>query len=131
MKKKYLNLIRFSILKSCFDTKEGHVGSAFSIIEILYVIFKRYIKNNFFILSKGHASIGVYAIMYHLGFISKKIFNSFCKINSKLGGHPDSTKLPILNFSTGSLGHGLPNSVGYAYALEQKKIKKKNYLSNG
>lgn len=125
MKKKYLNLIRFSILKSCFDTKEGHVGSAFSIIEILYVIFKRYIKNNFFILSKGHASIGVYAIMYHLGFISKKIFNSFCKINSKLGGHPDSTKLPILNFSTGSLGHGLPNSVGYAYALKQKKIKKK------
>ena len=48
MQKKYLNLIRFTILKCCFDTKEGHVGSAFSIVEILYVIFKKYIKSNFF-----------------------------------------------------------------------------------
>ena len=125
MNNKILSLIRFSILKSCFQTKEGHIGSSFSIIEILYVIFKRYIKKNFFILSKGHASIGVYAIMYHLKLIPKKTFDSFCKIDSKLGGHPDSTKLPILNFSTGSLGHGLPNSVGLGYALKLKNIKKK------
>jgi transketolase len=125
MKNKNLNLIRFSILKSCNETKEGHIGSSFSILEILYIIFKKYSKKNFFVLSKGHASIGVYAIMYHFKIISKKIFSSFCKIDSKLGGHPDSTKLPILNFSTGSLGHGLPNSVGFAYALRLKKNNKK------
>ena len=125
MKNKNLNLIRNSILKSCFETNEGHIGSSFSILEILYIIFKKYSKKNFFVLSKGHASIGVYAIMYHFKIISKKIFNSFCKIDSKLGGHPDSTKLPILNFSTGSLGHGLPNSVGFAYALRLKKNNKK------
>ena len=64
MQNKNLNLIRFSILKNCYLTKEGHVGSAFSILEILYVIFQKYIKRNYFILSKGHASIGMYAMMY-------------------------------------------------------------------
>tara|TARA_B100001250_G_scaffold387249_1_gene384452 strand:+ start:4113 stop:4865 length:753 start_codon:yes stop_codon:yes gene_type:complete len=125
MQNKNLNLIRFLILKNCYQTKEGHVGSAFSILEILYVIFKKYIKKNFFILSKGHASIGMYAIMYFFKYMNKKTFYSFCKLNSKLGGHPDSTKLPVFNFSTGSLGHGLPNSVGFAYALKQRKNKKK------
>ena len=125
MQNKNIDLIRFSILKNCFQTKEGHVASAFSILEILYIIFKKYIKKNFFILSKGHASIGMYAVMYFFKYISKKTFYSFCSLNSKLGGHPDSTKLPIFNFSTGSLGHGLPNSVGFAYALKQKKNKKK------
>ena len=125
MQNKNINLIRYLILKNCYQTKEGHVGSAFSILEILYIIFKKYIKKNFFILSKGHASIGMYAVMYFFKYINKKTFYSFCKLNSKLGGHPDSTKLPIFNFSTGSLGHGLPNSVGFAYALKQKKSKKK------
>ena len=125
MKNKNLDLIRFLILKNCYQTKEGHVGSAFSILEILYVIFKKYIKKNFFILSKGHASIGMYAVMYFFKYMNKKTFYSFCKLNSKLGGHPDSTKLPIFNFSTGSLGHGLPNSAGFAYALKQRKNKKK------
>ena len=68
-----LNLIRKNILKSCNKTKEGHVGSAFSILELLFIIFKKYIKKNFFVLSKGHASIGAYAVMYHFKIINKKI----------------------------------------------------------
>ena len=91
MQNKNIDLIRFSILKNCFQTKEGHVASAFSILEILYIIFKKHIKKNFFILSKGHASIGMYAVMYFFKYISKKTFYSFCSLNSKLGGHPDST----------------------------------------
>lgn len=125
MSYKDLKSIRFLILKKSFESKEGHVASAFSILEILFVIYKKYIKKNYFILSKGHASLGSYAVMYFLKIINKKIFNSFCKLNSKLGGHPDSTKMPIFNFSTGSLGHGLPCSVGMAYGLQIKKIKKK------
>ena len=128
MSNKKLNSIRYNILKTCFDTKEGHIGSAFSILEIIYVIFKKFIKKNYFILSKGHAAIGVYAIMHHFKYLTKKDYKSFCKFNSKLGGHPDSTKLPIFNFSTGSLGHGLPNSAGFAYGLHMKKSKKKSYL---
>ena len=63
--------------------------------------------------------------MFYFKMIKKNVFDSFCKINSKLGGHPDSTKLKVFNFSTGSLGHGLPCSVGLAYGLKEKKIKKK------
>lgn len=125
MQNRKLNLIRFNILKSCHITKEGHIGSAFSILEIVYVIFKKYIKKNYFVLSKGHAAIGVYAVMKYFKFLSKKEYESFCKFESKLGGHPDSTKLPIFNFSTGSLGHGLPNSAGFAFGLHENKSKKK------
>ena len=124
MFKNQLNKIRYLVLETCFKTKEGHVGSAFSVLEILYVIFKRYFKKNYFVLSKGHAAIGVYAVMNHFKILSNKDFKSFCKFNSKLGGHPDSIKIPDLNFSTGSLGHGLPVSSGLAFGLKMKKEKK-------
>ena len=125
MFKNELNKIRYSILESCFKTKEGHIGSAFSVVEILYVVFKRYFKKHFFILSKGHAAIGLYAIMNHFKILKDKDYKSFCKLNSKLGGHPDSTKLPKVNFSTGSLGHGLPVSSGLAYGLMKRRDKRK------
>ena len=125
MFKHELNKIRYSILQSCFKIKEGHIGSAFSVIEILYVIFKRYFKKHYFILSKGHAAIGVFAVMNHFKILKNKDYKSFCKLNSRLGGHPDSTKLPNLNFSTGSLGHGLPVSSGLAFGLKMKKDKRK------
>ncbi len=125
MYKKALDKIRFSILEICFKTKEGHIGSAFSVLEILFIVFKKYLKKNFFILSKGHAAVGIYAVMNYFKIINNKDFKTFCSFNSKLGGHPDSTKLPILNFSTGSLGHGLPTSTGFAYALKKNKDKRK------
>ncbi|MDA9598893.1 thiamine pyrophosphate-dependent enzyme [Candidatus Pelagibacter sp.] len=119
-----LSKIRYSILESCYRIREGHIGSAFSVLEILFVIFRKYFKNNYFILSKGHAAIGVYAVMNHLKILKDKDYRSFCNFNSKLGGHPDSTKLPNFNFSTGSLGHGLPVSTGLAFSLKKKKDKK-------
>ena len=100
----------------------------FSILEILFVIFKKYKKKNFFVLSKGHASIGVYAIMYHFKLISK-IYSSFCRIGLKTRRTSRPTKLPILNFSTGSFGHGLPNLSWLCLRFKIKKNKKKNNLS--
>ena len=125
MFKNQLSKIRYSILESCHRIKEGHIGSAFSVVEILFVIFKKYFKKNYFILSKGHAAIGTYAVMNHFGILKNKDYQSFCGFNSKLGGHPDSTKLPNFNFSTGSLGHGLPVSTGLAFGLKMKKDKRK------
>ena len=125
MIEKQLKKIRYSILENCFKTKEGHIASSFSVLEIMFLIFKKYLKKNYFILSKGHAAIGVYAIMKHFRIIRGIDYNSFCNFNSRLGGHPDSIKLPLLNFSTGSLGHGLPTSAGLAYALKNNKINKK------
>jgi transketolase N-terminal domain/subunit len=53
MFKNQLSKIRYSILENCYRIKEGHIGSAFSVVEILFVIFKKYYKKNYFILSKG------------------------------------------------------------------------------
>ena len=131
MFKHELNKIRYSILQSCFKIKEGHIGSAFSVIEILYVIFKRYFKKHYFILSKGHAAIGVYAVMNHFKILNNKDYKSFCKLNSRLGGHPDSTKVPGVEASTGSLGHGFPTAVGVALGLKIKKRSNRVFVLLG
>jgi transketolase len=68
-----------------------------------------------FILSKGHSSIGLYAVMALRGFLPIEELKTFDKGNSRLQGHPDVTKLPGLDTSTGSLGQGL--SVGLGMAL--------------
>jgi transketolase len=101
------------------DSKEGHLGSSLSILDILYVLYKNFTfikedknESNRFILSKGHASLALYAILNEFNFLGEDISN-FCKFNSLLGGHP-CDKLPGVEASTGSLGHGLPIAIGIA-----------------
>ena len=111
-----------NILKTSFLNKEGHIASAFSILDILIVLFFDVMKDcDQFVLSKGHASLGLYGVLLEKGLITEDEFYSFCQKNSKLGGHPSSKKIPQVLLSTGSLGHGLPFCVGLALA---KKIKK-------
>jgi transketolase len=110
------------ILNTSFESKEGHIPSSLSILEIIYVIYDSFInKNNLhkFVLSKGHASLGLYAVMDHFGILEEDLSN-FCKFRSKLGGHPSSI-LKGIECSTGSLGHGMPFALGMAMG---KKIKK-------
>jgi transketolase len=71
-----------------------------------------------FVLSKGHASLGYYAVLEAFGFLDKGELATFCEYNSRLGGHPDRNKVPGVEASTGSLGHGLPMAVGMALALK-------------
>ncbi len=113
-----------NILKTAYLNKEGHIASALSILDVMSVLFFNIIGDkDKFVLSKGHASLAFYAVLLELGHITDDEFYSFCQKNSKLGGHPSSKKLPQVNISTGSLGHGLPFCVGLALA---KKIKKEN-----
>lgn len=100
-------------------SKEGHLGSSLSILDILHVLYKNFIFNNKdknecnrFILSKGHASLALYAVLNEFNLLTEDI-NNFCKFNSLLGGHP-CDKLPGVEASTGSLGHGLPMAIGIA-----------------
>lgn len=79
-------------------------------------------KKNTFILSKGHACLAYYCILKKFNFISSKTLNSYGKNNSILMGH-SSHKVPGIEFSTGSLGHGLPYATGRALA---EKINKTN-----
>ena len=104
--------------------KRGHVGAAMSIVEILRVLYKKYInKNAKFILSKGHGCLALYAVLFSQKKLLKKQLKSVGKFNSILGGHPEHDKVPGVEVSTGALGHGLPFAVGMAIA---SKIKKKN-----
>jgi transketolase len=110
------------IIKTCFINKKGHIASALSVLDFMYFLFfKTLTDNDHFVLSKGHASLALYAVFMEKGFITEEDFFSFCQENSILGGHPSSNKIKQVMLSTGSLGHGLPFCVGLALA---KKIKK-------
>ena len=115
--------------------KEGHVPSALSILDIIWVIYNKIIninllkrrsrKRDFFILSKGHGCLAQYVVLEKKGIISKKDLNTFCKYKSNFAGHPDSNKIEGIECSTGSLGHGFPFAAGVAYGNKLLNIKSK------
>ena len=131
--------LRRQILKASSHSKEGHVPSAFSILEILYVIYvvipsKHNLvmeKDYDFILSKGHGSLALYAVLNAAGTINDDWVIEFCKENSKYGGHPDKQKIPGVVASTGSLGHGLPIAVGRVLANRNKSRRQRSYCLVG
>lgn len=126
-----LDDLRRIIVQASASAKEGHIPSAFSILEILSVLYNRILRidpshpdafdRDRFVLSKGHASLGLYAVLAARGFFPLELFDTFGAYDSKLGGHPDTTKVPGVEASTGSLGHGLPMAVGMALGLKIRK----------
>ena len=134
-----MNNIIKKIVEIASKKKEGHIPSSLSILDILYVLYDRIlnleqIKNDSvdrdrFILSKGHASLGLYTILDHFKILDENLYN-FCDFNSKLGGHP-TDKITGVEASTGSLGHGLPIGVGMALSYKIQGFKNKIYVLIG
>ena len=82
-------------------------------------------KNDFFILSKGHAALVYYLALMKKNFFSEKyLYKNFLENNGSLGGHPDKNINLGIDYCSGSLGHGI--SVGCGVALSFLKDKKKN-----
>lgn len=114
--------LKARILDCASSASEGHVPSALSILDILWVEYafvmseqsEKGLAVDRFILSKGHASLGIYAVLEALGIIPTHWLDTFGSFDSPLGGHPDRLKVPGIEASTGSLGHGLPVGVGLA-----------------
>ena|SRR3989344_710960 len=115
-----LKQIRWDVVQMVYRAKEGHIPSAFSVLEILYAIYQNMGKDDVFFLSKGHASAGLYAILAHFNILKKEELDTFCDYNSFLGGHPHR-KDGYFMCSSGSLGHGFPIAAGYALAKRVKK----------
>jgi len=115
--------IRKMIIDAAHHAGHGHMPSALSIVETLIAIEQVKTEEDVFILSKGHGCLAYYSFLADKGVISIEELRNFGKKGSKLGGHPDRNKLEELYASTGSLGHGLPISVGAALA---RKIQNKN-----
>ena len=135
------NELRRNVVQMVYDGKEGHLPSAFSIIDILEVLYQDYLRydaNNpewpdrdYFILSKGHGCLALYVILEKYGFITKKDVELFCKPAGILGEHPDCTKIPGVEASTGSLGHGFAFAMGIALGLRMRQAHNKVYVLVG
>ncbi len=109
-------------------SKEGHIPSSLSILDILYVFYKTR-PGEKLILSKGHAALGLYVVLDHFNLLEENIYD-FCKFGSGLGGHP-TDKINNVAASTGSLGHGLPIGLGMALGYKIKKTDSKVYVIIG
>lgn len=115
-----LNSLKIDILKMSYKAQEGHVASAFSILDILWVLYKNVMfdsrgeERGTFVLSKGHASLALYSILREKGYLEQETMNHFAEYNSILGGHPKRNPEKGIVASTGSLGHGLPIAAGMA-----------------
>ena len=104
--------IRKTVLKMKFDAQTSHIGSAFSCVDILVVLYYRILSINpknplmnnrdRFILSKGHAASALYAVLAEKQFFDKKILNNYCTNNGKLLGHSTRNYARGIEVSTGS-----------------------------
>lgn len=111
----------------------SHIGSILSIADILAVLYGSVLKyksdnpkwegRDRFILSKGHAGAGVYAALSESGFMSIDKLKTHYQDGSDLSGHVSHKGIPGVEFSTGSLGHGLPVATGMALAAKINKNK--------
>lgn len=116
--------IRVETIKAVAHARGGHLGGPLSIAEILATLFFDELRirpndpdwsdRDRIILSKGHSSIALYAAMALRGYLPLEELTTFDAIDSRLQGHPDMTRLPGLDMSTGSLGLGLSAGVGIA-----------------
>jgi transketolase len=116
---------RWLVISTVAGSGAGHVGGPFSAMDLMVALYFRVMKvrpekpqwpdRDRFILSKGHSAIGQYTVMALRGYFPVEELKTFDKGRSRLQGHPDVTKLPGLETSTGSLGQGL--SVGLGFAL--------------
>ena len=115
--------IRRIVLRQSKRANVGHIGSALSIADIVAALFSGVLRveqvddpeRDRFILSKGHAALAVYAALYLSERIGMDQLDSYCADGSQVGVHPEH-QLPGIDFSTGSLGHGLSIGVGAALA---------------
>src|SRR5438552_15443046 len=106
--------IRRIVLDQSMRAGVGHVGSALSIADILAALYGEILRipapddpdRDRFVLSKGHASLALYAALHLRGWLSEEALRTYCGDGTLLGTHPERD-LPGVDFSTGSLGHGL------------------------
>lgn len=122
--KEKAKFVRLETLRLVDIAKSGHYTSVFSCAELFSVLYYRILRvdpknpkwedRDRFILSKGHAAVGLYPILADLGFFDKSLLDTYTRIGSPFGDHPDMRKIPGIDFSSGSLGHGLSVAVGMA-----------------
>ena len=134
--------LRLKAVEMVYKGKDGHPGPALSIADIITVLYfdemnvrpeePDWSERDRFILSKGHGAVCMYIVMALKGFFYyDEICSTYGEVGSKFGQHPCKTRLPMLDVSTGSLGHGLPIGVGLAASAKQKGQKHRVFVMMG
>ena len=116
--------IRVGVIRAVNQAKAGHLGGPLSAADILAALYFHTMRvrpdeptwpdRDRFILSKGHSSIGLYSALAVRGYFPVEELLTFDSLGSRLQGHPDMTRLPGLDMSTGSLGMGISAGIGIA-----------------
>lgn len=119
--------LRKTVAEMVHRAGEGHIPSSYSIVDILEHLYSHVLKydpknpkweeRDYFILSKGHAAAGFFSVLHKHGFLTDQDLSDYSTKRGILGGHPDCTKVPGAEASTGSLGHGFPFAMGIALGL--------------
>ncbi|MFD2349539.1 transketolase [Nonomuraea ferruginea] len=117
--------VRLETVRLISIAKTGHYSSTFSCAEILATLYYGVLRlrhgdpqwpdRDRFVMGKGHAAVGLYPILADHGFFDPELLDGYTRLGNPLGDHPDMTKVPGCDFSSGSLGHNL--SVGLGMAL--------------
>lgn len=119
--------IRADILSIAHSSGHGHIPTCFSVVESLYAIYQTmrhrplepdWSERDLFVLSKGHAALGHYCTLAAFGYFPVEEVAAFGAFGARFGCHADRFKVPGIEASTGSLGHGIGIAVGMALACK-------------
>lgn len=123
---------RLLVVESVANAGAGHIGGPLSAMDLLIALYFRVLRirpdepdwpdRDRFILSKGHSAIGLYVAMALRGYFAVDELATFDAADSRLQGHPDMTRLPGLDASTGSLGQGLGVGLGMALGARMRGL---------
>ena len=119
--------VRLSILELVYTSGSGHVGAALSQADILCALYGHYLRveaarpdwpeRDRFVLSKGHGGLGLVPLLVERGFLEQGELATFGETGARLGMHMDHRRVPGIEVSSGSLGHGLGVATGIALGL--------------
>jgi transketolase len=127
--------IRRLILDAAWHAGVGHIGSCLSVADIVATLYGGVLRGNRpddperdrFVLSKGHAALALYAALHLRGWIDSPTLLTYCGDGTRLGVHPD-VGLPGIDFSTGSLGHGLSAGIGMALGARLRGSPRRTFV---
>jgi len=127
--------IKRIILEQSKRAHMGHIGPALCIADIIAALYAGLLRipdpddpeRDRFVLSKGHAALALYAALFLRGWISAEQLNTYCADGSLLGVHPEH-ELRGVDFSTGSLGQGLPMGAGAALAARLQRSPRRAFV---
>lgn len=132
--------LRRTVLEMAYAGSTVHIGCAFSIVEIMAVLYRRYLRypgndpqaadRDYLVLSKGHGVMAQYACMHELGWLDDEAIRRYFSDGSELKGLSDA-RVPGLEVTSGSLGHGFSVGVGLALGAKRRGSGQKTYVVVG